>query len=47
MDDRLEPVLLEAGQVLYEPGQPLTQVFLTLTGMISLVSVMSDGRTAE
>lgn len=47
MDDRLEPVLLEAGQVLYEPGQPLTHVFLPLTGMISLVAVMSDGRTAE
>jgi CRP-like cAMP-binding protein len=39
--------LLEAGQVLYEPGQPLTHVFLPLTGMISLVAVMSDGRTAE
>ncbi|GEM72890.1 Crp/Fnr family transcriptional regulator [Sphingomonas sp. TX0543] len=47
MDDRLKPVLLEAGQVLYEPGQPLTHVFLPLTGMISLVAVMSDGRTAE
>ena len=47
MDSCLEPVLLVAGQVLYEPGQPLTHVFLPLTGMISLVAVMSDGRTAE
>ncbi len=47
MDDRLEPVQLEVGQVLYEPGDPLTHVYLPLSGMISLVAVMADGRSAE
>lgn len=45
--ERLEPVRFEPEQVLYEPGQPLTHVYLPLSGMISLVSVMTDGRSAE
>jgi len=47
MNDRLEPVQFEAGHVLYEPGDPLTHVYLPLAGMISLVAVMADGRAAE
>ncbi|WP_312251129.1 cyclic nucleotide-binding domain-containing protein [Sphingobium yanoikuyae] len=47
MDDRLEPVTLDAGQVLYEPGDLLTHVYFLTSGMISLVSVMRDGRTTE
>lgn len=43
----LEPVPFETGQVLYEPGDKLTHVYLPLSGMISLVSVMADGRSAE
>lgn len=45
--ERLEPVRFEPGQVLYEPGQPLSHVYLPLSGMISLISVMVDGRSAE
>lgn len=45
--EKLEPVKLEPGQVLYEPGDKLTHVYLPLSGMISLVSVMGDGRSAE
>ncbi len=47
LDAHLEPVTLERGQVLYEPGAPLTHVYLPVSGMISLVAVMGDGRTAE
>ena len=47
LDLHLEPVTLERGQVLYEPGDPLTHVYLPVTGMISLVAVMADGRSAE
>ncbi|WP_375429398.1 Crp/Fnr family transcriptional regulator, partial [uncultured Sphingomonas sp.] len=45
--EKLEPVKLESGHVLYEPGDNLTHVYLPLSGMISLVSVMKDGRSAE
>ena len=47
MNDRLEPVMFETGHVLYQPGDALTHVYLPLAGMISLVAVMADGRTAE
>jgi CRP-like cAMP-binding protein len=43
----MTPVVLEMGQVLYEPGQPLEHVYLPVSGMISLVVVMKDGRRAE
>lgn len=44
---RLEPVKLALGQVLYQPGDPMTHIYLLNTGMISMVSVMRDGRSAE
>ncbi len=47
IDARLEPVTLDAGQVLYEPGDPMTHVYFPTSGMISLVAVMKDGRTTE
>lgn len=47
IDARLEPVTLVAGQVLYEPGDPMTHVYFPTSGMISLVAVMKDGRTTE
>ncbi len=43
----LTPVALNHGQVLYEPGDRLEHVYLLTSGMISLVTVMGDGRTAE
>lgn len=47
MDARLEPVTLDLGQVLYEPGEPMTHVYFLTSGMVSLVAVMKDGRTTE
>ncbi len=43
----LQPVTLELGQVLYEPGQRLDHIYLPTAGMISLIVVMPDGRCAE
>jgi CRP-like cAMP-binding protein len=43
----LEPVVLERGQVLYEPGDPQTYVYLPTSGMVTLVAVMGDGRGVE
>ena len=43
----LTPVTLDQGQILYEPGDRLEHVYLLTSGMISLVTVMKDGRTAE
>lgn len=47
INGRLEPVILNAGQILYEPGDRLTHVYFLTSGMISLVAVMKDGRTTE
>jgi len=43
----LEPVELARDRVLYEPGDPLTHVYLPSSGMITLVAVMADGRGVE
>lgn len=40
-------VPLELGQILYEPGERLEHVYLPTAGMVSLVVVMPDGRSAE
>ena len=42
-----ELVDLRAGTVLYEPGAPLTHVYFLLSGMVSLIAVMQDGRSVE
>ncbi len=42
-----EIVELRAGQVLYQPGDLLTHVYFPLSGMVSLIAVMRDGRAVE
>ena len=42
-----EVVELRVAEILYEPGDPLTHVYFPLSGMISLVAVMHDGRAVE
>jgi CRP-like cAMP-binding protein len=42
-----EIVDLRAGEILYQPGDPLTNVFFLLSGMVSLIAVMRDGRAVE
>ena len=43
----LEPFKLWAGDVLYQPEQPITQVFFPNRGTVSTVSVFGDGGTVE
>ena len=43
----LEPVLLSHGKVLFEIGEPLRRVYFMEAGVVSLVSVFSDGTCAE
>ena len=47
----LEPHLafleLQRGQVLYEPGETVTHTYFPHDAMVSLVTVMSDGKSAE
>lgn len=47
IDAWLEPVALDAGQVLYEPGDAMTHVYFLTSGMVSLVAIMKDGRNVE
>ena len=42
-----EVVELRSAEVLYEPGDALTHVYFPLSGMVSLVAVMHDGRAVE
>ena len=42
-----EIVELRAGEILYQPGDPLTHVYFPLSGMVSLIAVMKDGRAVE
>ncbi|MBF2018887.1 MAG: Crp/Fnr family transcriptional regulator [Hydrococcus sp. C42_A2020_068] len=43
----LQLVSLSAGQVLYEPGETISEVYFPNRAMISLVSIMEDGSTTE
>lgn len=43
----LEPVSLVLGQIIYEPGQSIKEVYFPSGAMISLVSIMKDGSTTE
>lgn len=43
----LTPVPLNQGQVLFEPGDRLSQVHFPLNGMVSIVALMDDGRSVE
>lgn len=43
----LEFIELPLGQVLYEPGVPMTHGYFPVTGIISLLYVMENGESAE
>lgn len=43
----LEPVSLFLGQALYEPGEPIREVYFPARAMISLVSALADNSTTE
>jgi CRP-like cAMP-binding protein len=43
----LQPVQLELGHVLYEPGRHLDHVYLPTNSIVSLLYVMEDGSSAE
>jgi hypothetical protein len=43
----LQPVWLTLGQVLYEPGTKLGYVYFPTTAVVSILSVMIDGHSAE
>ena len=43
----LKPVSLVLGQIIYEPKQPIEEVYFPIGAMISLVSIMKDGSTTE
>lgn len=43
----LELVSLPVGQVIYEPGEPISHVYFPHKAMVSLVSMMEDGTTIE
>jgi len=38
---------LDRGQVLWEPGQPIRRVYFPLSGVVSLVTALSDGDMVE
>jgi CRP-like cAMP-binding protein len=43
----LDPVELTVKQFVYQPNQPIQHAYFVETGMISVVSVMDDGRSIE
>jgi CRP-like cAMP-binding protein len=43
----LEPVTLWAGEVLYQPDQPITHVYFPNRGTVSLVSTFEGGESVE
>jgi CRP-like cAMP-binding protein len=43
----LQPIMLEQGHVLFEPGVPIEHVYFIDQGMISVVSIMENGATIE
>jgi CRP-like cAMP-binding protein len=45
--DRLEPVALEFGQVLYEPGGKIEHVYFPIDSLISLLTAVDKRRTLE
>src|ERR1700689_5947185 len=44
---QLEPVTLEFGQVLYEPGETIKHVYFPLNCLISLLTAVDKRRTLE
>jgi CRP-like cAMP-binding protein len=47
LQSHVEPVELRKGSILHESGVPLNHVHFPTTGMVSLVSHLSDGASAE
>lgn len=43
----LRPVNLEVKQVIYQPNGPLRDAYFLETGMVSVVSIMTDGKSIE
>jgi len=43
----LEDVMLTAGKVLLEPGEPISNVYFPCDGIVSLLSVMQEGDAIE
>jgi CRP-like cAMP-binding protein len=44
---QLEPVILTFGQILYEPGETIRQVYFPVDCLISLVTAVDKRRTLE
>ena len=44
---QLQPVTLASGEILYEPEYPVEWVYFPTTAVLSVVTVMMDGRTVE
>lgn len=47
LSQHLEPVDLEQGKILHEMEEPINQVYFINGGLISLLSLLSDGSTIE
>jgi CRP-like cAMP-binding protein len=47
LQPHLHPIELAVKQMIYQPNQPIQHVYFVETGMISVVSVMDDGRSIE
>jgi CRP-like cAMP-binding protein len=45
--EKLIPTTLAFGEVLYEQHQPLSETIFPYEGVVAIVTVMSDGRSAE
>ena len=45
--DFADTAILSVGQVLYEPGDLMTSVYLPNAGLISIIAVMEDGRQVQ
>ena len=43
----VEPVRTELKQILYAPNEPVAQVYFPLHGVVSLMTIMDDGRAIE
>jgi CRP-like cAMP-binding protein len=43
----LEPVTLGLGDVIYEPGRPMSHIYFPTTAIVSLIYTMEEGATAE
>src|SRR5262249_5082859 len=47
MGHNLKQIALAQGRALYEPGQPIDQIYFPQSGMISLLVVAKDGGAVE